>query len=605
MGEHVRRSIGRTRRVGGAGLAALTLVLLGGGIWLLRPEAAVPTTTTQPPNLAAPSSSTTTTTTVPEPVTHPYGGDAVIGIGSEPFSLNPFLDGGNSDVVRTIGRPVWAGAFTLDGRTLDPVPVLAAELPTLDNGGLVVDADGTVSVVYRVNPEARWENGTPVTGDDFAFTYRLVTDPALPIREDVREPYRQIVPGSLATGRDRVAFELVGPSLAYLEVFSVVLPVHQVEGTDFATDWNERMWWSAGPFRFDRWRSGREIVLRRNDGYWVRDPVTGQELPYLDRLVFSVAGDAAAVTAGFTSGRFDVVALPADPAVVDEVRSMDGVDVQVRWGPTWEHLSFQFGPGRFDRNPESVNEYLEYRKAVVYTVDRAAVAEAVYGDLVPSFDSPLGIAWPSIESTGWSSYRPDPARAAEWLADLDEVSGVSKPVGVLTSNLTAERTASLAVLAATFGASPISLQIESPEETGVFFLETVGPGTFDLAEWAWVPGTGPAHAVADLRRWFVELPEDGGSNFSRWGSAGSGGQGEGVDRLSALLDEIAVEMDLGRLRVLLGEAEQLLADLVVTIPLYPELNAAAVWTGEIGGYDHSVLPGGDTWNAALWYRGDG
>ena len=88
--------------------------------------------------------------------------------------------------------------------------------------------------------------------------------------------------------------------------------------------------------------------------------------------IFSAFGRSAScptgpggVIGGFQTGRFDVVAVPPDPSVVSELEALDGTDVQVGWGPTWEHLSFQFGSGRFERNPDSANEHLDYRRAVV------------------------------------------------------------------------------------------------------------------------------------------------------------------------------------------------------------------------------------------------
>ena len=148
------------------------------------------------------------------------------------------------------------------------------------------------------------------------------------------------------------------------------------------------------------------------------------------------------------------------------------------------------------------------------------------------------------------------------------------------------------------------MDIEPPEETGVYFLETIGPGEFDLAEWAWVPTPGPAGAVSDIRRWYSQTAEGGGSNFSRWPGA-TEGPVEDVNRLTTLLDEVGTEVDLEEVKAMLGEIETLMSDLVVTVPLYAELDAGAVRSDAIGGYRHSVLPGGDTWNAATWYRIDG
>ena len=216
---------------------------------------------------------------------HPYGGNVTIGVSSEPITLNPFLEGGAAEVLQLIGRTVWAGAVALDGISLDPVPVLLSEIPTLENGGLVQNADGTVTVSYQIEPEATWEDGSPVTGADFELTYRLAVDPALPIRPEVRAPYAEIVPDSLQYDDSTVTFDLSRPSLAYLDVFAIVVPAAQVGEGDFINDWNDRFWMSAGPFEFGEWLPGEWITVNRNDQYWKIDAETGQQLPYLDHLV--------------------------------------------------------------------------------------------------------------------------------------------------------------------------------------------------------------------------------------------------------------------------------------------------------------------------------
>jgi peptide/nickel transport system substrate-binding protein len=503
-----------------------------------------------------------------------------------------------------MGRVAWAGAVALNGVTFDPIPVLLEELPSVENGGLSANDDGTVTVTYRIDPQARWEDGSPVTAEDFEFTYRLVTDPALPIRADIRSPYAAIVPGSVEVGdgTGTLVFDLIGPSLAYLEVFAVVVPAAQVDGTNFAGDWNNRMWMSAGPFRFTEWNTGESIVMDRNDQYWELDPLTDQPLPYLDRLVFEIAGPLG-VTAGFQTGDFDVVGGLSDAVLVTELEALGGVDVQIRWGPSWEHLSFQFGPGRLQRNPLSLNEYVAYRRAVAHAVDREHIAAAVYRGLVPALDSPLTLMWPSASSTGWAVYEADPDAAAAELETLRSAVELDIPRAVLTTNNTPERSIATEELGPMFSAAGVAVDIEPPEETGVYFLEIIGPGMFDLAEWAWVPTPGPAGAVADIRRWYALTAEEGGSNFSRWPGAAQNAAEE-VERLTTLLDEIGSKLDLEEVRSMLAEIETLMSELVVTVPLYGELNAGAVRPEKVGGYAHSILPGGDTWNAATWYRAD-
>ena len=75
--------------------------------------------------------------------------------------------------------------------------------------------------------------------------------------------------------------------------------------------------------------------------------------------------------------------------------------------------------------------------------------------------------------------------------------------------------------------------------------------------------------------------------------------------MTQLLEDVGSQVDLNEVKEMLAEIEMLMADLVVTLPLYAELNAGAVHTNAVQGYRHSIMTGGDTWNAATWYRSDG
>jgi peptide/nickel transport system substrate-binding protein len=57
-------------------------------------------------------------------------------------------------------------------------PELAAELPTVENGGVVVDDNaGTMDVTWKMRTDVNWADGTPVTADDVIFTYKAIIDP--------------------------------------------------------------------------------------------------------------------------------------------------------------------------------------------------------------------------------------------------------------------------------------------------------------------------------------------------------------------------------------------------------------------------------------------
>ena len=59
-------------------------------------------------------------------------------------------------------------------------PVLAAEVPSAQNGGLSPDGK---SVTYKLKPGIKWADGQPFSADDVAFTFQFIADPASSARD--------------------------------------------------------------------------------------------------------------------------------------------------------------------------------------------------------------------------------------------------------------------------------------------------------------------------------------------------------------------------------------------------------------------------------------
>ncbi|HSH02737.1 MAG TPA: peptide ABC transporter substrate-binding protein [Anaerolineae bacterium] len=93
--------------------------------------------------------------------------------GQVPGSLNPHLSGGVAELEasRIAYEPL--ASFNQAG---DLIPYLAAEIPSLDNGG--VDPDGRW-VIWNLRQDVKWADGAPFTAYDVLFTYEYVTNPAI------------------------------------------------------------------------------------------------------------------------------------------------------------------------------------------------------------------------------------------------------------------------------------------------------------------------------------------------------------------------------------------------------------------------------------------
>ena len=90
-----------------------------------------------------------------------------------PTVVNPHLSIGTKDLSasRIVYEPL--ASFDKDGHL---VPLLAAEIPSLKNGG--VAADGR-SVTWKLKEGVKWADGAPFTADDVLFTFEYASNPAV------------------------------------------------------------------------------------------------------------------------------------------------------------------------------------------------------------------------------------------------------------------------------------------------------------------------------------------------------------------------------------------------------------------------------------------
>jgi peptide/nickel transport system substrate-binding protein len=189
-------------------------------------------------------------------------------IGEDPPSFNP--------MVADTGYDALVMELVLLGMTdIDPngtvFPELAAELPTVDNGGVALDeAAGSMSVTWKMRQDVQWQDGQPVTADDVLFTWNAIQDPntgswipgidSIDSVEKVDQytfkvNYSAIYPGYLT--------QFGGEQLA-------IWPAHYCDATQGFVAWDcGRKPLSDGPFVLQDWVEGDHMTFVKNDKYYV------------------------------------------------------------------------------------------------------------------------------------------------------------------------------------------------------------------------------------------------------------------------------------------------------------------------------------------------
>jgi peptide/nickel transport system substrate-binding protein len=215
-----------------------------------------------------------------------------------PTLLNPHFANGtkDQDASRIFYEPL--ASYDPDGNL---VPTLAAEVPSLQNGGVAKDG---LSVTWRLKKNVVWHDGKPFTADDVVFNWEYVMDTgtaAVTIGQ-----YRDIARIDKTDSHTvKLTFKSPTPfwSAAFCGPTGMIVPKHLFQA--FKGDKSREAPTNlkpvgTGPYRFVDFKPGDIVRGELNPTYHVPNR------PFFDHIEMKGGGDApSAARAVLQTGEFD------------------------------------------------------------------------------------------------------------------------------------------------------------------------------------------------------------------------------------------------------------------------------------------------------------
>ena len=297
-----------------------------------------------------------------------------------PTLLNPHFAQGlkDQDASRIFYEPLaaWDGEGNL-------VPILAAEIPSLENGGVARDGR---SVTWKLKRNVRWHDGKPFTAADVVFNAQYAADPAtaavtLGVYRDVK---------AHALDDYTVRAEFARPTFFWADPFvgvrGMLVPKHLFEayrGAKSREAPTNLKPVGTGPYKFVDFKPGDIVRASINNEY--HEP----NRPYFDSLEMKGGGDAvSAARAVLQTGEFDFA---WNMQVEDEIlkrleQGGKGRATRVRAGGL-EMIQFNHSDPWTEvegerANPKSRHPILSddaVREAINMLVDRQSIVDFIYG----------------------------------------------------------------------------------------------------------------------------------------------------------------------------------------------------------------------------------
>jgi ABC-type transport system substrate-binding protein len=449
---------------------------------------------------------------------------------------------------------------------MQPMPDLAREVPTRDNGG--VSADG-LSYTIRIRRGVRWNSAPPrdVVAGDVVLAFKMLCNPVVPagplslyqslvdgltsfcdgfaqVAGTVDAIRRYVdtheITGVRAIDDHTLALRLTGPAPELLNLLALPFasPI-PAEHLDYLPDSPESRQHtiSNGPYQIVRYIQNQLLVMERNPAW---DPDTDPLRPaYVDRIRIRLGVDPQLQQLQIEAGTAD---LGVEPLRGSDVGPMLAIDDPTMWlspsGDVYGVFAYvlvnHLGP-----NNDGALRKREVRRAISLAANRAATVQVMGGPRVarPLYQavtsSVTGFA-PGADRDATPDHRGDPEAARRLLA----VAGHSRGLKV---TLAYPLYASFPVVAQVLQASLARVGIDVrllPLTTGDLYGRLLGDfdharrGDWDLA----VTGMLPDWFGANNARTLVPLMYDGrllGANSPNYGGFRNAAVDAAIDRAIA------------------------------------------------------------------------
>jgi peptide/nickel transport system substrate-binding protein len=297
-----------------------------------------------------------------------------------PTLLNPHFAVGTKeqDATRIFYEPL--AGWDPDGELF---PVLAAEIPSRENGGIAADG---LSVTWKLKRGVQWHDGKPFSADDVIFNWQYASDPAT--AATTIGSYKDVKVEKVDDFAVRVVFAKPTPfwADAFIGARGMIIPKHLfadysgAKSRDAPTNLKPV---GTGPYRFVDFKPGDMVRGELNPNYHIANR------PHFDTIEMKGGGDAvSAARAVIQTGEYDFAwNMQVEDEILQRLEKGGKGTVLITASGNIEHIQVNNTDPWTDVDGERSNAKTKHpllsdpavRQALAMLVDRASVQEHIYG----------------------------------------------------------------------------------------------------------------------------------------------------------------------------------------------------------------------------------
>lgn len=280
------------------------------------------------------------------------GGELRLAFSGIPENFNPFNTNGytsGSIAIQAAMNSAYAGGYKYDytgkpSLNTDYITEYKAETK-----------NGVQTVTFKINPKAKFNDGTPIDIESVRAAHKIFTAPAGEYQITDAPLWKQVKSVEEDGDKFSVKVTMEKPYYPIDGGFIIATFIHpalvdkKLFNDGFINKPLDKYW--AGPFKVENWdTSQKSLILTRNDKWW------GQK-PLLEKISIRSLGEAASLAA-FKNSEIDVISASSQNVYAD-VSKMSNIDIR---------KGTALGVSDYELNPDKIP--LPVRKAIVAGINR-------------------------------------------------------------------------------------------------------------------------------------------------------------------------------------------------------------------------------------------
>jgi peptide/nickel transport system substrate-binding protein len=263
-------------------------------------------------------------------------------------------------------------------------PELATEIPTVENGGVVMDEETwETTVTWHLRQDIFWEDGEQVTADDVIFTWDAVQ--AAEIWSSAADATESVVKIDDFT----IEVNYYYPNPEYVIHFGgedfPIFAEHYCDADQGYYEWDcNRQPLSNGPYTLAEWVPDDHLTFVRNENYYEEGK------PYIDEVIFRIVPQESVKRAIMDEGDADVHYWPAENNAISYQEVGNGTKYAVSPTERWIMKIFPNTKARGEPpGEETIPHPILADKRVRHALRMAIDVDTIINDIFLGFGEPV------------------------------------------------------------------------------------------------------------------------------------------------------------------------------------------------------------------------